>query len=87
MTIIRLGALATRIIDLVGSKSTIELRPLPKDDPRQRCPDITRAREVLKWQPRVGLEDGLRRTITYFDQLLSKSDERVQHLTRRALAS
>jgi len=78
--------LASLIVDLVGSRSKIELRPLPQDDPRQRCPDITRAREALKWQPRVGLEDGLKRTIGYFDQLLCKSDEKVLHLSRRALA-
>jgi UDP-glucuronate decarboxylase len=66
--------LALRIVDMVGSSSTIEFRPLPKDDPRQRCPDITRARESLNWQPRVGLEDGLKRTIAYFDRLLSSSE-------------
>ncbi|HZF72082.1 MAG TPA: NAD-dependent epimerase/dehydratase family protein, partial [Gemmatimonadaceae bacterium] len=85
-TELTIGGLASLIVDLVGSRSKIELRPLPQDDPRQRCPDITRAREALKWQPRVGLEDGLKRTIGYFDQLLCKSDEKVLHLTRRALA-
>jgi UDP-glucuronate decarboxylase len=85
-TELTIGDLASRIVDLVGSRSKIELRPLPQDDPRQRCPDITRAREALKWQPRVGLEDGLKRTIAYFDELLSKNDEKVQHLSRRALA-
>ena len=85
-TELTIGDLARRIVDLVGSRSKIELRPLPQDDPRQRCPDITRAREALKWQPRVGLEDGLKRTIAYFDELLSKNDEKVQHLSRRALA-
>ncbi|TMJ72303.1 MAG: SDR family oxidoreductase [Alphaproteobacteria bacterium] len=85
-TELTIGGLASLIVDLVGSRSKIELRPLPQDDPRQRCPDITRAREALKWQPRVGLEDGLKRTIGYFDQLLCKSDEKVLHLSRRALA-
>jgi len=85
-TELTIAQLATRIVDLIGSASRIELRPLPKDDPRQRCPDITRAREILKWQPRVGLEEGLKRTIAYFDQLLSNSDDTVQHLTRRARA-
>jgi UDP-glucuronate decarboxylase len=85
-TELTVAELARRIVDLVGSGSKIEFRSLPQDDPRQRCPDITRAREALKWQPRVGLEDGLKRTIAYFDQLLSNNDEKVQHLTRRALA-
>jgi len=85
-TELTIAQLATRVVDLVGSASKIELRPLPKDDPRQRCPDITRARETLKWQPRIGLDEGLKRTIAYFDQLLSKSYDTVQHLSRRALA-
>jgi UDP-glucuronate decarboxylase len=81
-----IGDLATRIVALVGSKSPIVLRPLPADDPRQRCPDISRARETLKWQPRVGLEEGLTRTIAYFDQLLARNEEKVQHLDRRVPA-
>jgi UDP-glucuronate decarboxylase len=70
-----IGELASRIVDLVGSNSKIEFRPLPKDDPRQRCPDISRAREHLQWQPQIGLEEGLTRTIAYFDEWLSKSPE------------
>ena len=63
--------LAERILDLTGSRSRIVHRPLPQDDPLQRCPDISRARETLGWEPRVALEDGLRRTIPYFERLLS----------------
>lgn len=63
--------LATRIIAITGARSKLVHRPLPADDPMQRCPDISRAREVLGWQPRVELEQGLRRTIAYFDRLLS----------------
>ncbi|HTZ76365.1 MAG TPA: UDP-glucuronic acid decarboxylase family protein [Stellaceae bacterium] len=63
-------ALAEKIIEMVGSRSEIVMRPLPVDDPLQRCPDITRAREVLGWEPRVPLETGLERTIAYFDRLL-----------------
>jgi UDP-glucuronate decarboxylase len=59
-------ALAERIVKLTGSRSKIVLRPLPLDDPMQRCPDITRAREWLDWTPEVGLDEGLRRTIDYF---------------------
>jgi UDP-glucuronate decarboxylase len=63
--------LAERIIRLTGSRSRIVTRPLPQDDPLQRCPDITRARELLDWEPRVALDQGLGRTIAYFDRLLS----------------
>jgi UDP-glucuronate decarboxylase len=66
-------ALAERIISLTGSRSRIVRRPLPQDDPIQRCPDITRARQLLGWEPRVGLDEGLLRTIAYFDTLLSES--------------
>jgi len=62
--------LARMIIQLAASKSTIVHRPLPVDDPLRRQPDITRARTVLEWQPEVGLEDGLRRTLEYFQSVL-----------------
>jgi UDP-glucuronate decarboxylase len=62
--------LAQKIIALIGSRSTIETRPLPVDDPVQRCPDISRARNLLEWEPRVPLETGLQRTIAFFDRLL-----------------
>jgi dTDP-glucose 4,6-dehydratase len=58
--------IARTIIRLVGSKSTIVYRPLPIDDPKQRQPDITRARTLLGWEPTVGLEEGLRKSIEYF---------------------
>lgn len=72
--------LAEKIIALTGSRSVIEHRPLPQDDPRQRCPDISRAEELLHWRPRVKLEDGLARTIAYFDELLGKADAAPQPL-------
>ncbi|MGA2494110.1 MAG: UDP-glucuronic acid decarboxylase family protein [Roseiarcus sp.] len=69
--------LAQLIIAMTGSHSKLEQRPLPQDDPRQRCPDITRARSLLGWTPKVQLEDGLKRTIAYFDALLSAPAEPV----------
>jgi len=59
--------LAQKIIALTGSKSRIVLRPLPADDPRQRNPDITQARDLLSWEPRIRLEEGLLKTIAYFE--------------------
>ena len=57
---------AERIIRATGSKSKIIFKPLPQDDPKQRKPDITKARKILKWAPRVELADGLTDTIAYF---------------------
>jgi len=58
--------IARMIIKLTGSKSKIVYRPLPEDDPKVRQPDITRARTLLGWEPKVGLEEGLTRTLEYF---------------------
>ena len=58
--------IAETVLRLTGSASRIVFRPLPVDDPRQRQPDIARARELLGWEPRTVLEDGLRKTIDYF---------------------
>ena len=63
--------LAELIVALTGARSPIIRRPLPVDDPVQRCPDITEARTRLDWQPRTKLKDGLSRTIAYFDALLA----------------
>ena len=63
--------LAERVIKLVGSRSKLVYRPLPVDDPRQRQPDISLARQSLGWTPKVSLEDGLKETIAYFRALLS----------------
>jgi len=62
--------LAREVVDLTGARSCITFRPLPQDDPLQRCPDITQAREVLNWEPRVTLREGLGRTIAYFRNLM-----------------
>jgi UDP-glucuronate decarboxylase len=63
--------LATMVIDLTGSHSRIVHRPRPEDDPRQRRPDISKARDLMAWSPPTPLNEGLRRTIAYFEQLLS----------------
>jgi dTDP-glucose 4,6-dehydratase len=60
--------IARTIIRLVGSSSKIVYRPLPVDDPKQRRPDITRARTLLNWEPKVALEEGLLKTVDYFKQ-------------------
>jgi UDP-glucuronate decarboxylase len=74
--------LAERIIDLTNSRSKIEFRPLPVDDPTQRCPNITMAKEVLGWEPKVALDNGLKRTIAYFDGLLRESQKHDATLVR-----
>lgn len=63
--------LATLVIELTGSHSKIVHMPLPADDPRQRRPDISLARQHLDWEPRIALREGLQRTIDYFDGLLT----------------
>jgi len=63
--------LAETVLRLVGGRSRIAWRPLPADDPRQRCPDISLARERIEWSPVVALEDGLVPTIDYFRRLLA----------------
>ena len=69
--------LAQRIIHLTKSKSRIQFKPLPQDDPRQRRPDIDLARKQLKWKPKVNLDDGLKETIRYFRQALKKHHSRT----------
>jgi UDP-glucuronate decarboxylase len=68
---ISIRGLAERVLGLTGSDGRLETRPSPADDPRQRQPDITLAREALGWEPTVALEDGLARTVDYFRQRLS----------------
>ena len=62
--------LAEKVRDLTGSRSKLEFRPLPVDDPRQRRPDITLARRTLDWAPQVPLDDGLKRTVDYFEAVM-----------------
>jgi UDP-glucuronate decarboxylase len=79
--------LAEQVIAMTGSHSTIVRRPLPADDPVQRCPDITQAEAVLGWQPRTELKDGLARTIAYFEDLLSGRKPGDIRAARAALAA
>lgn len=65
--------LAQTIIKITNSKSKLIFKPLPKDDPQQRRPDITLAKEKLDWSPKIELEEGLKKTIDYFDKLLRKN--------------
>ena len=66
--------LAEKVIAMTGSKSELVFKPLPSDDPTRRCPDISVAKEQLDWEPVVKLDEGLKKTIEYFDTLLSGSD-------------
>jgi UDP-glucuronate decarboxylase len=70
--------LANKIIDLTGSSSKIAFEPLPQDDPKMRQPDITLAKKELKWEPSVKLEEGLIRTIDYFDQCLKRPNTKLR---------
>jgi UDP-glucuronate decarboxylase len=67
---ISIRTLAELIVEKTGSRSKIIEAPLPSDDPVQRCPDITKAREVLDWSPTVSLDEGMQKTIGYFEQVL-----------------
>ncbi|MBM2834800.1 MAG: hypothetical protein HW406_1961 [Candidatus Brocadiaceae bacterium] len=64
--------LAKEMLALTGSKSKIEFKPLPVDDPKIRQPDISKAKKILGWEPKVSREEGLRKTLTYFKNLLQK---------------
>jgi len=67
---ITIKKLAQKILELTGSKSKIVYKSLPKDDPNVRCPNIEKAKNILKWQPKISLEAGMKITIKYFDNLL-----------------
>lgn len=66
--------LAETVLDLTGSKSELVFQPLPHDDPKQRCPDISMAQKHMGWEPKVQLREGLTQTIAYFDGLLAGTD-------------
>jgi dTDP-glucose 4,6-dehydratase len=64
---------AERVRSLVGATAPIVFHPLPQDDPKQRCPDITRARRILRWEPKVDLKEGLRLTLEYFREKVAET--------------
>jgi UDP-glucuronate decarboxylase len=72
-----IGDLAMQVIKLTGSRSSIIRRPLPENDPRQRRPNISKAKQFLDWEPHIQLKEGLTRTIGYFEELLSDNELRV----------
>jgi UDP-glucuronate decarboxylase len=76
--------LAALIIELTGTRSRTVHHPLPENDPRQRRPDISRAQELLAWAPHTRLRDGLIRTISYFEKLLSENEVRAALIAREA---
>jgi UDP-glucuronate decarboxylase len=67
-----IGELAHKIVEMTGSRARIEYRPLPVDDPMQRCPNLDKARTILGWEPKVALDQGLAKTIAYFERLISR---------------
>ena len=74
--------IAEIIIELSGSQSEISHQPLPEDDPKQRCPDITRAREALGWEPQIPAREGLAKTLTWFaSQAQARTPSRASHTT------
>jgi dTDP-glucose 4,6-dehydratase len=78
--------LARIVLELTGSKSKIDYRPLPSDDPRQRRPDISRARAMLGWEPKVPVREGVARTIEYFRSLLNSDRMAPRGARPRSLA-
>ena len=70
MTILQFAEL---ILQLTGSKSVLEYKPLPEDDPKTRQPDISRAKAILNWEPVVPVEEGLKKTIDWYQQLSLKA--------------
>jgi len=63
---------AERVRELTGNKVSLAFRPLPQDDPKRRRPDITKARTLLHWEPKVGLEEGLKLTLAYFEKRVAE---------------
>jgi dTDP-glucose 4,6-dehydratase len=64
---------AKKVITVTGSKSKIKFEPLPQDDPKQRCPDISKAKRLFSWEPRIDLESGLKLSLEYFKDAVGRS--------------
>ena len=79
--------LAQKVVELTGTRSRIVHRPLPSDDPKQRRPDITLAREKLGWEPKIPLEEGLARTVAYFEGILTRVGIKNRNLTPDSLVA
>ena len=75
--------LADKVVKLTGSRSKLVFKRLPVDDPMQRCPDISLAKRELKWRPKVPLDQGLKKTIAYFDELLAGEAGKTKRAARR----
>src|SRR5216684_7510000 len=69
---------AKQVLKITGSKSSIKYEPLPQDDPKQRRPDITKARQLLGWEPKIDLETGLKLSLPYFQQAVAREKASVQ---------
>ena len=76
---ISIAAFAEEILALTGSSVDIVRKPLPVNDPKQRRPDITRAKEVLGWEPKISRQEGLKRTYAYFKSLSDEDLHRSEH--------
>ncbi len=72
--------LGEKVVDIIGSTSKLIFEDLPKDDPKQRKPDISLAKKELDWEPKVGLDEGLRKTIAYFDTLLKENPDILEEV-------
>ena len=70
---------AEEIIKLTGTNQKVIYKPLPQDDPRQRQPEITKAREILKWEPKVNRAEGLKITYEYFKTLTQEQLDKIDH--------
>ena len=64
--------LASAVLEVTGSSSELTTMPLPQDDPKQRCPDITKAKALLNWEPKVDLRTGLKHTVAYYRELMAE---------------
>lgn len=79
--------LAKQIIEITGSRSKITFKPLPLDDPKQRQPDIRKAKEFLRWEPKISLREGLEKTIAYFEKKLKSSTSSIDLVPLKSSAS